>query len=143
MESIKISKEQIHKLAIMSFTLLPKYFNKDLLSERYESDKCRLENYYLITPGGFIHYMGTKTNIFGRSVYEIQSNLHWIEFLTTYFQEKLYCVYDTFVNGTGADYFLDLIESNGINSNLIDKMFIQFNQIDEKTFNYYNLKKIK
>lgn len=143
MKSIELTEEQRYKLSVMCFTLLPEYFNDYLLKERVESDEYNLKNYYLINGHGKIHYVNTNNkpdySFKNTIIYNIKSDVHWLDFLLTTFQNKLYTVYDTYINGTGADYFTELIESNGVNSKLIDKMYEQFKKIDEKTFNYYNL----
>ena len=146
MKNIELTKEQIYKLTIMCFTLLPKYFNNELLKSRVESNEFNLKNYYLINGHGKIHYVDidNPSYVFAdKTLYEIKNDVNWLSFLLTTFQDKLYTVYDTFICGTGADYFNDLICENGINSKLIDKMFEQFEKIDNKTFKFYNLIKKK
>ena len=143
-KTIDLTKDQIYKLSLMCFTLFPESFNREgLLSERCESDAYKnLKNYYLINGHGKIHYTtATYSEFFKRFDYHIHNDINWLDFLLTTFQNKLYTVYDTFICGTGADYFNDLITENGINSKLVDKMFEQFNKIDNKTFEFYNLKK--
>lgn len=112
MKGIELTDTQRNKLLIMSKTLFP--YN-DIVSE-----------------GSWIYFSKKQIRL---------ASIPWIEFLLTKFQIRLYKIYDTYINGTGADYFEELIISNGINADLIDKMYAQFKQIDDKTFEYYNLKR--
>lgn len=71
---------------------------------------------------------------------DIGNNKPIFEFLLTDFQYKLYVIYDSHICGTGADYFEDMITTQSFNATLIDYMYEQFKEIDDKTWKFYNLK---
>lgn len=125
MNYIEVTEEQESKLAEMCKKLFPEY----TINEVDGSGKFLVVLQFVKHSGYFIHLVDDSQSKV--------TSIPWLEFLLTTFQTRLYKVYDTWVNGTGADYFIELIDFGGIGAHLIDKMYTQFKQIDDKTFEYF------
>ena len=59
------------------------------------------------------------------------TEIHWFEFCMTILPEKLYPLYDSFTNGTGADFQEDMYQSCICNKQMhpIDYIYEQFKKL--------------